>query len=377
MFAISIIVFFVVLSESRVGLLSVFVSCLIFIKRKLKFFIVVIAVLLLAMLTLLKMDSTRGRGIIIISSVAMLDTPQNVLFGRGLDGFRNTYMIYQAKVLKNMDEEQKQLADNIKHPLNEWLEVLINYGLVRFVCMIVFVYLLLYYATVSALTKSLVLVILTFSFFSYPFNYPLTWIISAGIVAELKLKRYNEKMHGEMNSGLLSVIISLLALCISFYAYSKIKWEREWKKCNDVYHFGCSNDILDSYNSLSNSIYAVQDFHYNYAAVLLENNKPALALDVISQCRIRDYYVELLKGKIYKELGAYTSALSHLTMASAMCPNRFLPLYEKYQIYDIQKKEKLNRILGEYILNKKVKIPSLQIYEIKEYVKLNKKKNGK
>lgn len=53
------------------------------------------------------------------------------LLGHGPDGFQRLYMYYQADYLKSICDNSKLiLADNINHPLSEFLIIAVNYGIV-------------------------------------------------------------------------------------------------------------------------------------------------------------------------------------------------------------------------------------------------------
>ena len=57
--------------------------------------------------------------------------------GHGIGGFQANYMNYQAIYFENHpDSKYSRLSDNVNYPFNEYLGLLINYGLVG--CLIVF-----------------------------------------------------------------------------------------------------------------------------------------------------------------------------------------------------------------------------------------------
>ena len=53
-----------------------------------------------------------------------------------------------------------------------------------------------------------------------------------------------------------------------------------------------------------------------------------------------------------------------------MCPNRFLPLFAKFQVYEKLKDKNRLRYLGTKILSKSIKVPSYKINNIKQQVKI-------
>ncbi len=99
-------------------------------------------IILLVGLYFLKKDSANGRILIWQCSVHMIaDKP---LFGHGMDGFQREYMLYQAEYFRNHPNSSfAMLADIVKHPFNEYLLFLVEYGLVGGLLMVFFVFYLI------------------------------------------------------------------------------------------------------------------------------------------------------------------------------------------------------------------------------------------
>ena len=76
-----------------------------------------------------KKDYANGRLLIWNVSVEMIkDKP---LFGLGHDTFQAKYMNYQAEYFRNNPNSRyKLLADNVKHPFNEFIKVAVEFGIV-------------------------------------------------------------------------------------------------------------------------------------------------------------------------------------------------------------------------------------------------------
>ena len=95
--------------------------------------------------------------------------------------------------------------------------------------------------------------------------------------------------------------------------------------------------------------------------------KPLL---IAKRCRKywADYDLELLQGELLVKLERYEEAEHHFLHASRMCPVRFVPLYQLYQLYKNIGNEEKARRMGEMILNKPVKVDSAMINSIKANV---------
>ncbi len=130
----------------------------------------------------MKKDSADGRLLIgKISSGMIADNP---LLGNGIHGFRSDYMNYQARYFRNNpDSPARMLADDVVTPFNEYLKITIECGitgLLLFLLLLFFVFRNNHNITESirekdtlTKTKSILISILVFAIFSYPFDqYP-------------------------------------------------------------------------------------------------------------------------------------------------------------------------------------------------------------
>ncbi|WP_026327264.1 O-antigen ligase family protein [Proteiniphilum acetatigenes] len=84
--------------------------------------------LLLAGLFFIKKDSASGRLLIWQCSAQLVS--RKPVFGYGGNGFTTNYMDEQASYFtKHPDSKYAMLADNVRHPFNEFLKWTINYGM--------------------------------------------------------------------------------------------------------------------------------------------------------------------------------------------------------------------------------------------------------
>lgn len=364
------VIIILIFSCSRIGCISVFISLIILLDTKFKVISLIICVGIFFVLTFVKFDSTRGRAFICKTSLSMLDNYKTILFGKGADGFRNTYMMYQANALTHEDEKQKMLADNVKYPLNECILFVINYGFLRGLLLLLSVYTLFRNSVCDKKTKAMLSTIFIYSMLSYPFKYPVTWIIIANCIAKLQCRRsiYINLIN---YNRYVSVFTAVIVIFLSYFSFVQLEWNIRWKKMYNSTLFTYSDEILKEYKKLSYGLFARSDFYHNYAAVLLINNKPCEAFETMKKCRIKDYDTMLLMGYICTDMQKYDEALMYFRYAFNMCPNRFVPLFCMYEIYKIKQDKVSQKSLGLLILNKEVKIPSEEINEIKYYVQIN------
>ena len=82
--------------------------------------------------------------------------------------------------------------------------------------------------------------------------------------------------------------------------------------------------------------------------------------------RMHDYDTHLLAASNHEHMGNYGLAEAHLRKASAMCPVRFVPLYQLAKLYGKMGRYEDQRRMAKQIMDKEVKVPSQRITDIKD-----------
>ncbi len=355
------ILFFI---QSRIGIIA-FASCIcMFIHKKIRIIILTISTICIILLFIQKEKSTLGRKNIYLTTVSMLDTPKQILFGMGADGFKSSYMPTQAEMLKTYSDEEKYLADNISHPLNEYLLLATNYGIYALVLIILVISSLLQIKNIKRSTMALLIAIALFSMFSYPFSYPITWIV-------LVWSLFNGNQQCKWNFDGYKYVYTISGIVCLYFSIYLFRLMEQWEQANKLRTIGKLNASHIIYKNIYNSPYYPQEFLYNYASFLLQVRKANLSFRILNECKINNYDTELLKGDIYYYQRRYSSAIKHYQKASEMCPNRFIPLYAMYLSSGLADKKQLQKILAQKILEKPIKIKSPTITKIINNVKQN------
>jgi len=189
----AIIVFAVFLSGSRAGMVALAAVCIlgffhwVRINTKQKVIFGIFLAILIAGLYFYKKDSANGRLLIWRCSWEMIK--EKPLAGFGTNGFKANYMNYQAAYFEaHPDSKQAMLADNISRPFNEYIGLLVNYGLFGFLLFLLFVfYLIRTFRRIKEKTITTCIAawcltaVAIFAFFSYPPRYPFVWV--AGLLS--------------------------------------------------------------------------------------------------------------------------------------------------------------------------------------------------
>lgn len=149
--------------------------------------------------------------------------------------------------------------------------------------------------------------------------------------------------------------------------YQRINAEYKWGKIA----YSTANENLVMYDELMPVMGDNPYFLYNYSVVLFELNHFNESLKLALSCKKywADYDLELLLGNIYNKMKDYDIAEGHYRKASFMCPCRFLPLYYLYELYKETRNTNGILLMGRSILDKPVKVNSMQVMQIRNKVR--------
>ena len=369
LFILIILIFLILIliSKSRLAVLtSIVVSFIFFPKIKKLIIIPILASMFIYSYCITgKYESSCGRAFILKTSISLLNSPEKILNGYGENGFSANYMLRQSELLKNESEISKQRAANIAHPLNEFVLSTIKYGIVFTVIVLTSLGIILFSKDTPKFGKAIILTIMLFSFFSYPMKYPISWIaLGVGISSYALDKKNIRKIR--LNMAGASILIVIATLLTAFHLNSMLL-QREWKSTYTQAMLGKKQQALTNYLNLSKRLKS-NEFRYNHASYLHNLGLNFQAKAIMSNIDYIDYETEMLIGRINVGLEKYNDALKNFILASEMCPNRFLPLFEIYKIYETTNNKEKMEMYRELIKNKNVKIPSPQIDYIKKYV---------
>lgn len=320
-------------SGSRTGVFCVFVWLAYHLFSKKRKWLMLIVPLFFMVLLLVKSDSSRGRWFILERSAEMVS--ERPVFGWGHGGFKAHYMDTQADYFSSHPEsEYSLLADNIHHPLNEYMAVAVDYGLIGVAFLLIITSIIAYYSYRHPSEHSyrgvqLIIMIGIFSFFSYPFQYPFTWMI---LVYALLLVYYDVWRKRVRK---LAICVFPILLLSGYQLYSETFSVLEWGKAQHKALCGLSERAKELYERLYPTYKNNYRFLYGYAATLYDTGDQEKAARVASECGefIADYDLCLLQGYISKEKGKTDEALRHFERAHLMCPSRLTPVYEAYLVY--------------------------------------------
>lgn len=380
----------VLLSNSRTGVLTVILLCLLYFCQNRSFVrwsqgntrylllgLVACVCLLFVGLYYWKKDSADGRILIWLCSLDMFRG--HWLVGIGSGKFQAEYMLYQAEYFRqNPDSMFVMLGDSVKHPFNEYLKILVEYGILGFS---------LFIAAVTNLIKTWrgnrekfylfpvfgsVLAIAVGAFFSYPLDYPgivLVLVLNMAVLSSYQSTVWEIKRKSWVK--LVAAGFVIFAFLFSGAVCSYGRSEYEWNKIARASLAGKTKEMLPRYQKLSDRMKREGLFLYNWGAELQQGGEYEMSIRVLEKCcsRLNDYDVQLLLAENYTRLNMLERAKMHLSMASDMCPVRFVPLYKLMNICLKEGKIEEAKRYARDLVNKPIKIPSIQVDRIKNVAK--------
>lgn len=366
------------LTQSRTGLICVALYTIIGLwmwmhrfvhKRYLRWGLygVVVSVMLagtIAYVTSHKNASSSGRAFILQRSWELVK--EHPLMGHGHRGFEREYMLRQADFFKeHPNSEYAVLADEIRHPLCEFIYVWVNYGVVAPIVLLILLLLPLWrwWHGDRKLSPFLLpmLAILVFSFFSYPFYYPIAWM-TVGASVLYAIRRTLHRWQQQKVFPYLLLVFSLVIFGITVIdAVQEHRWYQAYR------HSFREDKALKEYEELHPYFSHTHVFLYSYAMASFKRKDLDKAKQMITECgqHWSGYNRELLAGDICYYRKEYPEAITHYEMAHAMCPVRFAPLEGLYKVYDATGDENRRREVADQIATKQVKVNSLDVMRIK------------
>lgn len=377
--ALSILLIAIALSGSRAGWVATFSWTLVVIMRRVPFCLwkkYLLFVLLVASIVFssyyIKKDSADGRLLIWRCTINLC--AEKPWLGHGMKGFMANYMDKQAEFfVTNPDHKYAFLADNNKYPFNEYLSVVSRFGLLGLFAVLLMALFLVYCYkrgrnNVYSWTALLSLIsIAVFSLFSYPFKYPIIWLICCADIFTLLVFAKIRALLPTKKKVLFKVCSLILCFIVGVHLTYKVMAEMRWKQLTNRARVNADEQLFSDYADLEKRMGHDAFFMYNYAVELYLAKKYDKSLEKAIDCRKlwADYDLDLLIGQLYEEKGQYDKANEKYIWASYMCPNRCLPLYYRMKLYLRQDKIIQAKEIAREIIDKDEKVPSPTLVKIK------------
>lgn len=379
---VAVELFIMTIVNSRAGLLSLFSIILLFLfhrkgnKQNRIMTIIIITVIILSIvlgISFLKRGSNSGRGLILRICWNMIKSAP--LLGLGLHGFRRQYMLFQADFFEhNSDTLLGMLADNVIHPLNEYVLLAVNFGLIGVILFLsVILFIIRYHFKNPTEESFLGIMILTgigvLALFSYPLRYPFS---SYGILFSLYLIFNNGYYESIFRKKIVIIIVAMMSSIVLILFIRWYRYQMEWNKLSQRTELIIDSGlVLEHYNYLYPKLKNNPYFLYNYAFRLSESEDYEKSLIIAEESfdLMANYETALLLANNAKESKDDYLSEKYYLLASKMCPVRFKPLYGLFKLYEEYDRLDEMKELGKLILSKPIKINSSEIRQIRMNVR--------
>ncbi|MCM1521465.1 MAG: hypothetical protein NC039_02300 [Muribaculaceae bacterium] len=329
-----------------------------------KRFLILIPIIVLA-ICLYDPKPSLGRLLILVSTLSMIGSMP--IFGYGTYGFYKHYMESQSTML-SLDQAGwfAGLEGNPMHPLNEYLNYVLNVGYIGFLFIAVFIYYLIkdrheYDKVFYSGLLNLALMLLITNCLRYSF----VWVFAILFISQFSSRSKKFDLAPIRYPSLV-----LLSACL-IYVISDMRFELRWKEAyNDFLTARSRERGIEEYEILYHEWHHNPFFLYNYAAVLNLSGDYEKSNALIKHYNnyVNDYQSVILRGDNSYELEDYETAIRDYQRSHEMCPTRFQPLWGLLQCYKRTDREKYLETARE-IYEKEIKIDSYQIQVMKKQCK--------
>jgi tetratricopeptide (TPR) repeat protein len=352
-----------------------------------------------------KKASADGR--VLIWEVSAKIIQKNPIFGNGVGSFKRDYMATQAEYFKeHPTSEYASLADDNLYAFNEYIKLTVEKGFLGLLVLLVVLGFLLFYSlkhlnqtdkNMVKATRYSLLALMVFAFFSYPLSIVEFQLLGAFYLLVLCyyfLKSQSTKFGWSLNNlnyiknrqrvcfipkksflCLSNYIILFIVLFpIGFVVYGEYKCHQLHKEAWDsalyIYNCGDYEGSIELYEEELDYFKEDGEFLVNYGKALCMAQKYEKAVEVLENAK--NYFSNTILynalGDSYKALKKYPKAEEAYLTAKYMTPVKFYPIYLLAKLYNESgQKEKALKTADE-LLNKKIKVPSTAIEEMKKEV---------
>ena len=369
-----LLIYFVYESTSRAAWVAIMLSVLYFLYAKYKKNIVSIVGILIGFILFsivcfpkmyhLKAESAMGRTYIWKTSLPVIK--EHFLLGTGQGGFQVHYMKRQAAYLQeNAMSPFTRIAGEIDNPFNEFIKLTMEYGIGGLIILLI----LLYYVfhgnfnhTHSAVVfRGMLVGILVFAFFSYPFMYVQFQLLFVMCLAGISYNYTGNLMEARMlrHTAWIITLVFLVLFPILKYYYCSLRWERcvgrtDFSEDEKIEEMGVLYPVLKTnaaYLTYYAYLYSERKDYVNSVSKWKESLRYKVS-----------YRQYISVGRDLERMGEYDEAEAYWKVASFMIPSRFTPIYLQIEMaMKLKKYEKADSLMILFMMkDKKVDSPKLE-----------------
>lgn len=376
-FSILVGVALVILSQSRAGILALCLIGIIWLyfysmKRWMKvgIMLALTAGTCLAVIAT-KQESSSGRAFIMGQTISLIQ--EKPLTGHGFHGFSREYMKRQQHYFQvHQNTETARLADDIRHPLNEFLLTWTNYGIGGALLLLLCILLPAIVLHRQPLAWMISGTLLVFCTFSYPLSYPIAWIFLVGGTGIAIHHIFPFSIHRALLGSAITLTVCMsIALPCDILLSKAYDYSRRGGHSRAIATYKECEGLFRTFPFTLVYPFRSHQFLYNYTHELYTMGHLGKARQTATECTryANSYNLQLLTADICQMQKDFQNAIGHYRNAHYMCPVRFAPLSGMLQVYQQTGDTAKADSIAQAILSKPIKIPSSDIDKMKEEAK--------
>lgn len=314
----------------------------------------------------LKSGSADGRMVVnYVGAYAIADNP---IFGNGVGCFFHRFAETTQMLSLSGTNIGLTSVDVIEYAFNDWLQIAVELGVVGFILAAAIVV----YSFMNLWRKSLplfltLLVILIFSFFSYPLDL-LPYRIMSIIIIAFSASQTKQFQSGSKKKFVMTTLIMVaIVSCISFSQTNRIK---TLAKAESDYNMMSGIDdpaLIKDYAMMLPLLEDNRNFLFDYGRILAKAGRYNDSNDVLRRGSMisNDPMFLILQGNNYRYMEAFDKAEELYLKAWSIMPNRIYPLYRLMLLYQQTGNDEKSKVYAKIIIDFKEKIPSPAVRDIK------------
>lgn len=337
----------------------------------------------------LKKESADGRAL--IWKVSMENISRYPI-GVGLGNFSGSYGEQQAEYFASgkATEHEKLIAGTPEYAFNEFIQIGVELGVIPLILMtFIFVLVILSgirkrkFGVVGSITSLLIFASMSYPFSILPFLIILVLLMVMSISKNHKISYYQDlqnfyihdfQTHFRWNR--ISVLCILFFLCIITALclnnrYPTHNAYQDWNKTQLLYNTKSYEIALPTYERLYPYLNDQVHFLFEYAQCLsktshFDESNRVLHRAIQISC---DPMLYNIMGKNYQSLKQYEQAEKSFRQASYIVPNRMYPHHLLFKLYYETGSMAKAQQTAEHALNKRIKVDSPAVQEMRKEIK--------
>lgn len=336
-----------------------------------------------------KKNSADGRTLIWKMS---MESISRYPIGVGLGNFSGAYGDQQAEYFESdkATEQEQMIAGTPEYAFNEFIQVGVELGIIPFILLIIaFLFTILSgirkrkIGVVGSIISLLIFASMSYPFSILPFLIVLVLLIAMSVSKNHKISYYQDlqnfyvhdfQIRYRWNQGsilsILCVLCTVTIFCLN-NRYPTYKAYQNWSKYQAFYDTKSYKNALSEYQRLYPYLNDQVHFLFEYAQCLsktshFEESNRILHRATQISC---DPMLYNIMGKNYQSLKQYEQAEKSFRQASYIVPNRMYPHYLLFKLhYETGSMEKAKQT-AEHALNKRIKVDSPAVQEMRKEIK--------